>query len=150
MNSKEVLTLTSNSDPFNSNDQIKVEDGGVQNNSTEETELEKDSKNKSLNVSELTVSKTSNNIVAKVNPTATNGFSFTVKEAVNVKIDIKEIKSITATLQTGTAIPSWLKFDKTSQTFSAINPPVGALPISVKINIIGANRTEIITVDIVK
>jgi hypothetical protein len=150
VNSQGILTLTSNANPFNTNEQIQVENGGVQNNSLEEKIVEKDSKTASVNVAELTISKTSNQIIAKVNPTEKSGFSFTVKEAVNVKIDAKEVKSITATSQNGTDIPSWLKFDKTTQTFSAINPPAGSLPISVKVNIIGANKTETIAVDIIK
>jgi hypothetical protein len=150
VNSQGVTTLTSNANPFNTNEQIEVENGGVQNNSSEEKIVEKDSRSKTLNVAELTISKTSNKIIAKVNPTEKSGFTFTVKEAVNVRIDAKETKSITATSQNGTAIPSWLKFDKTTQTFSAINPPAGSLPISVKVNITGANKTETISVDIIK
>lgn len=145
-----VVTLTSNSNPFNTNEQIKVEEGGVQNNSFEEKKIDKDSKSKPLSVAELTISKTSNNVVAKVNQSEKNGFSFTVKEAVNFRIDAKEIKSIIATSTNGAAIPSWLKFDKNTQTFTAINPPNDALPISVKVNIIGFNKSESIVVDIVK
>jgi filamentous hemagglutinin family protein len=89
-------------------------------------------------------------IVAKVTDSG-SGFSFAVKEAVNINVAQKDIKEVKATLDGGQALPSWLKFDAATQTFQAINPPSNALPISTTVSVTAkSGQTQQISVEITK
>jgi The GLUG motif len=90
-------------------------------------------------------------VTAKVDLTTTGNFSFTVKEAVVIKTPPADIQSVQATTATGQTLPSWLKFDSTTQTFSAVNPPANALPISTTITVTDkAGQIQQLNVDITK
>lgn len=90
-------------------------------------------------------------VAAKITTDVGSGFSFTIKEAVNVNVAQKDIKEVKATLDNGQALPAWLQFDAKSQTFKAVNPPANALPISTKVSITTkAGQTQQIAVEIAK
>lgn len=90
-------------------------------------------------------------VLAKVVTNDSSSFSFTVKEAVVLKIEGSTVVSAKATVVNGQALPSWLKFDGATQTFLAINPPANALPISTKVTVTGANgQTSQLAVEIAK
>jgi hypothetical protein len=45
----------------------------------------------------------------------------------------------TAEVQGGATLPEWLNYDGGSRTFTAVDPPEGALPLPVVVNVPGAN-----------
>jgi filamentous hemagglutinin family protein len=176
---KSVLTMTAsaNANPFSGNDSIKVQDGGVKvasldmpiASTTGETRSDArpagiiaptvapiaTAKFVAQKGVELSMSTTTNTgasvVVARVDMKDGNNFSFNVKEAVVIKMPASEIQAVKATTPNGQDLPSWLKFDATSQTFSASNPPSGALPITTSITVTGAGgKTEKIEVEITK
>jgi filamentous hemagglutinin family protein len=172
------LAVSANANPFSGNTNISVLDGGVKLASAElpsNTGMEVKSDVKPSGIIgatpaatvvvkqftsqkgvELAMVAPSNNVaeskvVAKIATDSANNFSFTVKEAVNLNVAQKDIKEVKATLDSGQALPSWLKFDVKTQTFKALNPPADALPISTKISITTkAGQTQQIAVEISK
>ncbi len=90
-------------------------------------------------------------VVAKITADTASGFSFNVKEAVNVNVAQKDIKEVKATLDNGQSLPAWLQFDAGTQTFKAVNPPANALPISTKVSITTkSGQTQQVAVEIAK
>ncbi len=143
---KSLLTMiaSSTANPFSGNEKISLLDGGIKIASLDlPAGILADLKP----VSPLIVAPakqgnvelaqgSGGNLNARLIPNDTNMFTFTVKEAVASILGIKEVSDAKATLQDGKALPNWLKFDKTTQTFSAKNPPEGELPLSAKVNIV--------------
>ncbi len=163
-------SISSLANPFEGDEKIIITNGGIKietlpsddqklqssretSNVKEQPLNQAKSADKSEILSTVTVIKNDpklNTIVAKVDLKESNRFTFTIKEIVGVKMNPKEIKEVKATLANGKSLPDWLKFDKSTQTFLAVNPPEGSLPIETKVTVIGATKAEVISVEITK
>lgn len=142
-------TTVESTNPFSGNSNIDIIDGGLKAKTLVEARepqaqpILKFATQKGVELS-LEPSNTGSEpkLGAKVDLKGTNIFSFTVKEAIAIAMNIKDVVDAKAELKNGIALPSWLKFDKATQTFIANNPPSGALPLTAKVTVIGKDNKQ--------
>jgi hypothetical protein len=66
--------------------------------------------------------------------TEESGFSYTVPVREVARLSGVDRSTAVASMLDGSALPGWLKFDRSSLTFTATRIPRGSLPLVVKIN----------------
>jgi filamentous hemagglutinin family protein len=81
-------------------------------------------------------------VLVKLN--SDNSFSFTIPRPAIVAVvgsNAARTDSSTATLPDGSALPSWLHYNRKDRTFSAANVPAGGLPLTVQVIFTGNGQT---------